>query len=107
MQQQNIPSAAPQGEEKNSSSALVVGIVVVIVLAILGGLYFWGTKLETEVAPQDIPVDEMPLAVPTVSEIPAEPAVEAEDLGAAVGVSVDTLPPVLEAPTEKEVMQVQ
>lgn len=107
MQQQNMPSTATQGEEKNSSSTLVVGIVVVIVLAILGGLYFWGAKLETEAIPQEIPADEMPLVVPTTPSSSVESSVEAEDLGAAVGASVDALPPVPEAPTEEEVMQVQ
>lgn len=107
MQQQNMPNAAPQGEEKNSSSSLVVGIVVVIVLAILGGLYFWGAKLEKDAPPQGIPADEMPLNMPVAPTAPGEPTVEAEDLGAAVGVSADVLPPVSEAPTEEEVMQVQ
>lgn len=70
---------------KSSSSSLVVGIVVVIVLAILGGLYFWGARLE-KTAPVDesdaamVP-PELPVGVPTQEDESVPPADDSMSTG--------------------------
>lgn len=37
--------------QKEKSAGSLVGIIVIVLVLILGGLYFWGMRLQKELAP--------------------------------------------------------
>jgi hypothetical protein len=45
--QKSTPASNPNPNEK-SGVGPIIGSIIVIVLIVLGGLYFWGQKLQTE-----------------------------------------------------------
>ena len=45
-------------EEKNKSSiGSIIGIIIIIAIIILGGLYFWGKRIEESKTKQDLVTD--------------------------------------------------
>ncbi|MFI5241298.1 MAG: hypothetical protein ACHQUA_02580 [Microgenomates group bacterium] len=52
---QNITVPAPQNK---SSIGSIIGTIIIIALIILGGLYFWGKRIEEAKIKQDLVSDE-------------------------------------------------
>jgi uncharacterized protein HemX len=51
-QQQERPQIQPQ--ENKSSVGSVIGIIIIIAIIILGGLYFWGKRIEESKIQDDL-----------------------------------------------------
>ncbi|MBL7045458.1 MAG: hypothetical protein ISR99_00245 [Parcubacteria group bacterium] len=95
--EQNIPDQVPNVEtggdmsEEKKSSGPFVGIVIIVLVLVVGGLYFWGSKLSKErqdlVTPEEIQAEADPSleALSTQSTSDAVADIEADldttDLG--------------------------
>ncbi len=49
-------------EENKSSIGSIIGTIIIIALLVLGGLYFWGKRIEETKKLQDITSDNLPPA---------------------------------------------
>lgn len=59
MPNQNPVSQAPQMPAQNKSSiGSIIGTIIIIAIIILGGLYFWGKRVEEMRANQDLVKDD-------------------------------------------------
>ncbi len=65
-----IPGMPPIHEEKALGPA--IGVVIIIFVLVLGGLYFWGQRMNTQkIAEEQMQVDSLP-------PVTAEPQVDAQ-----------------------------
>ena len=51
--QHEVPAPAPQ---KKGGVGATVGIIIIVVLMLIGGLYFWGARLNAEKDQQQLPL---------------------------------------------------
>lgn len=78
-------NAMPMGEPKKGGVGALIGSIIVILILVLGALYFWGGKLQTE---EEINFDES--AAVNGADVPAEEVSDIEaDLNALPPVNLD------------------
>lgn len=65
-------------QENKSSVGSIIGIIVIIAIIILGGLYFWGKRIEETKAKQDL-ITEFTPGTPDTSEANAINSVSPAD----------------------------
>jgi FtsZ-interacting cell division protein ZipA len=58
----------PQMEQQKSSIGGIIGTIIIIALIILGGLYFWGKRIEESKAKQQVATDDTLLSQDQANE---------------------------------------
>lgn len=56
-------NAMPMGEPKKSGVGALIGSIIIILILVLGALYFWGGKLQTNEEELNFDFDESSAAV--------------------------------------------
>ena len=56
-------------EENKSSIGSIVGTIIIIAVIIIGGLYFWGKRIEESKAKEDLIANQQ---VPPINTLPIE-----------------------------------
>lgn len=54
-------------EPQKSSIGGIIGTIIIISLIVLGGLYFWGKRIEESKAKQDLVTDSIPTQTNTTT----------------------------------------
>lgn len=78
--QQPVPPQAPMQPAQNKSSiGSIIGTIVVIAIIILGGLYFWGKRVEEAKLRQNLVTDSTPQQANQMDEAAAIKSTSSSD----------------------------
>lgn len=81
----DLNGGMPQAPEHKSAAGPIVGAVIIVLVVVLGGVYFWGSRMQT-------PIDEIaPVTETTPAPTPAidDPDLISQELEATSAASAD------------------
>lgn len=75
----NVDANIGNGNSSSGSSAgPIIGIIILIAVVILGGLYFWGQRVNNQIAPTETNIDPTTEAIKAQSTADDTSSIEAD-----------------------------